>query len=140
MSERTPELEISYELRQLAARHLESMEHVEVLVLLARDDARDWTTPELASELRWEALLAQRCLDDLVAARLLTRARGAERGAERGGVYRYAPNAADREAVRALMHLYDTRPLMLGRLIYDRPPTVARSFADAFRIRPKRKG
>jgi len=36
------------------------------------------------------------------------------------------------------MHIYDTRPLLLGRLIYDRPPTVARSFADAFRIRHKR--
>lgn len=135
MSERTPDLEISYDLRQLAAQHLESMEHVEVLLLVARSEPREWSVAELGSELRWEEKFAQKCVEDLVAARLLARARG-EGGAMR---YRYAPNAAERETVHALMRLYDTRPLMLGRLIYDRPPTVARSFADAFRIRPKRK-
>lgn len=135
MTERTPDLEISYDLRQLAARHLETMEHVEVLVLLARNEPREWSAAELASELRWDDKFAQKCLDDLVAARLLARVRGGDRGV----VYRYAPSAADREAVQGLVHLYETRPLMLGRLIYDRPPTVARSFADAFRIRPKRK-
>jgi hypothetical protein len=135
MSERTPDLEISYDLRQLAARHLETMEHVEVLVLLARDDAREWSVRELASELRWDDKLAQKCVEDLVAARLLSRTRSADRGP----LYRFAPAAADRDTVHALMRLYETRPLMLGRLIYDRPPTVARSFADAFRIRPKRK-
>lgn len=135
MSERTPDLEISYDLRQLAARHLESMEHVEVLLLVARNEPREWSVAELGNELRWEDRFAQKCLDDLVAARLLARTRDENRTT----LYRYAPNAADRETVHGLMRMYDTRPLMLGRLIYDRPPTVARSFADAFRIRPKRK-
>lgn len=136
MSERTPDLEISYDLRQLAARHLETMEHVEVLLLLARNEPREWTVAEVGTELRWEDKLAQACLEDLVMSRLLARTRGDD-----GGIaYRYTPNAPDRDTVHALMRLYETRPLMLGRLIYDRPPTVARSFADAFRIRPKRKG
>lgn len=135
MSERTPDLEISYDLRQLAARHLESMEHVEVLMLVARSEPREWSVAELGTELRWEDKFAQKCLEDLVAARLLVRIRAANRTT----LYSYAPNAADRETVHGLMRMYDTRPLMLGRLIYDRPPTVARSFADAFRIRPKRK-
>lgn len=135
MSERTPDIEISYDVRQLAARHLETMEHVEVLLLLARDEPREWSASEAGAELRWEERFARKCLDDLVAARLVARSRGGEAAV----AYRYSPNAADRATVHALMRLYETRPLMLGRLIYDRPPTVARSFADAFRIRPKRK-
>lgn len=135
MSERTPDLEISYDLRQLAARNLETMEHVEVLLLLARNEPREWSVSEVGAELRWEEKFAHKCLEDLVGSRLLARGRSDDQVV----VYRYAPNAVDRDTVHGLMRLYETRPLMLGRLIYDRPPTVARSFADAFRIRPKRK-
>jgi predicted transcriptional regulator len=134
MSPDAPELEVSYELRQLIARHLESMEQVEVLLLLARNARRAWTPAEVATELRWSVRAAQQGLDDLARATLVQRT-------SVGGtaVYEYAPSDTDRSTVQALLQLYDERPLLLGRLIYHRPPTVARSFADAFRIRPKRE-
>ena len=130
-----PESEVPFELRQLIAQRLESMEQVEVLVLLARNEPRAWTAAETAAELRWPQRIAAACLDELTRGTLLRRV-GSGAG---GGTYEYAPTAEDRESVAALVRLYETRPLMLGRLIYDRPPNVARSFADAFRIRPKRR-
>lgn len=130
-----PDLEVPYEVRQLISKHLESMEQVEVLLLLARNAPRAWTVSDVASELRWPPRGAQQCLEDLVRGQLIRRA-GSGAG---GGTYEYAPTTTDRESITTLMRLYDTRPLLLGRLIYDRPPTVARSFADAFRIRHKRE-
>ena len=129
-----PDLEVPFELRQLISRHLESMEQVEILVLLARIESRAWNVSDVASELRWSQRGAQQCLEELARGPLVRRV-GSGPG---GGTYEYAPTPADRESVATLMRLYDTRPLLLGRLIYDRPPTVARSFADAFRIRHKR--
>lgn len=129
-----PDLEVPYEVRQLIAKHLESMEQVEVLLLLARNAPRAWSVSDVASELRWPQRGAQQCLEDLGRGSLVRRI-GSGAG---GGTYEYAPTPADRESIATLMRLYDTRPLLLGRLIYDRPPTVARSFADAFRIRHKR--
>ena len=128
-----PDLEVPYEVRHLIAKHLESMEQVEVLLLLARNAPRSWSVSDVASELRWPQRGAQQCLEELSRGSLVRRAGG---GAS--GTYEYAPTPGDRDSIATLMHIYDTRPLLLGRLIYDRPPTVARSFADAFRIRHKR--
>lgn len=129
-----PETEVPYELRRLIAQHLESMEQVEVLLLLARGEPRPRSITDVATELRWSPRTTQQCLEELARGPLVRRL-GSGAG---GGTYEYAPAPADRETVDALMLLYDTRPLLLGRLIYDRPPTVARSFADAFRIRHRR--
>ena len=128
-----PDLEVPYEVRQLIAKHLESMEQVEVLLLLARNAPRSWSASDVASELRWPQRGAQQCLDELSRGTL-----GRRVGTGASGTYEYAPTPADRDSIATLMRLYDARPLLLGRLIYDRPPTVARSFADAFRIRHKR--
>lgn len=134
MTGSVPESEVPFELRQLIAQRLESMEQVEVLVLLARSAPRVWTAAEVATELRWPQRIAASGLEELARGTLLRRV-----GSGAGGSYEYAPTAEDRESVAGLMQLYETRPLLLGRLIYDRPPNVARSFADAFRIRPKRR-
>lgn len=135
VSDEMPELDVPYELRQLIAQHLESMEQVEALVLLARGEPRARSAEDAAAALRWSHRAAQQTLDDLARTPLVRRV-GSGPG---GGTYEYAAPEPDRDAVQALVRLYDTRPLLLGRLIYDRPQTVARSFADAFRIRPKRE-
>lgn len=134
MSEGVPELEVPYELRQLIAGHLESMEQVEVIVLLARGAQHAWSAAAVAETLRWSPRITQQTLEYLTRTPLVRRV-GSGAG---GGTYEYAARGADLDAVQSLLRLYDTRPLLLGRLIYDRPSTVARSFADAFRIRQKR--
>ena len=120
------------EVRQLIARHLATMEQVDVLLLLARAGGQWRTTEEIRSELRLdEKGVTARTFDELRVAGLIE---------QDGGVpvrYRYAPSdARDRAAVELLALAYNERPVTLVRAIYARP-TPAQSFADAFRLRKK---
>jgi hypothetical protein len=121
------------EVRHLIARHARSMEHVEVLVLLARTPERSWTAEDIRIELRLpETALSRRVFHDLLDAGLI----GLEAGEHPR--YRFDPlSVADREAVRLLTIAYNERPVTLVRAIYERP-SPAQSFADAFRL--KREG
>ena len=120
------------EVRQLIARHLATMEQVDVLLLLTRAGERGRTAEEIRTELRLDgAGVAPRTFDELRAAGLIE---------QDGGDpvrYRYAPaDARDRAAVDLLALAYNERPVTLVRAIYARP-TPAQSFADAFRLRKK---
>jgi hypothetical protein len=120
------------EVRQLIARHLATMEQVDVLLLLVRAGGEWRTADEIRSELRLDAKgVAARTFDELCAARLIE---------DDGGNpvrYRYAPaDPRDRAAVDLLALAYNERPVTLVRAIYARP-TPAQSFADAFRLRKK---
>lgn len=120
------------EVRQLIARHLATMEQVDVLLLLARAGGQWRTAEEIRSELRLdEKGVTARTFDELRVAGLIE---------QDGGVpvrYRYAPSdARDRAAVELLALAYNERPVTLVRAIYARP-TPAQSFADAFRLRKK---
>ncbi|HEU4563828.1 MAG TPA: hypothetical protein VFS05_04225 [Gemmatimonadaceae bacterium] len=116
------------EVRELIALHLATMEHVEILLLLARDAARAWTAPAAAAELRGSIASTTAKLEALAAAGLAARDKQAE-----GTLYRYVPStAALRSAVSSLADVYRLRPVTLVRAIYDRPPPAVKSFADAF--------
>lgn len=120
---------------RLVADRLESMEQVEVLLLLRAEEARAWRADEIALRLRIEQGSAGRNVAAL-----------AERGlvAAGGGpplTYRYAPDTrALRDAVDGLAVAYNSRPVTLVKAIYDRPAPALRSFADAFRIRKPEGG
>ena len=118
------------EVRQLIARHVHTMEQVEVLLLLARSADRSIGVDEIRRELRLPATaLAPRTVAGLEDGRLIV----AEPGSPPR--YRYAPATAElRRAVDLLADAYNTRPVTLVRMIYDRP-NAAQAFADAFRLR-----
>jgi hypothetical protein len=118
------------EVRQLLARHVHTMEQVEVLLLLARSADRTLGVDEIRAELRLPATaLAPRTFAGLEDGRLIV----AESGVPLR--YRYAPASAElRRAVELLADAYNTRPVTLVRMIYDRP-SPAQVFADAFRLR-----
>jgi hypothetical protein len=120
------------EVRQLIARHLATMEQVDVLLLLARAPEEWRTAEEIRTALRVdETGVAPRTFDELRAAGLITADGGDPKR------YRYAPaNPRDKAAVELLAVAYNERPVTLVRAIYARP-TPEQSFADAFRIRRK---
>jgi hypothetical protein len=118
------------EVRQLVARHVTTMEQVEVLLLLARAPDRWRDAEEIRAELRLPAAaLGAKTLAGLEGARLVE---------SDGGTpprYRYAPATPElRRAVDLLAISYNERPVTLVRMVYDRPSAV-QSFADAFRLR-----
>jgi hypothetical protein len=118
------------EVRKLIARHVHTMEHVEVLLLLARSPDRALGVDEIRTELRLPATaLAPRTFAGLEDGRLIVADAGSP------ARYRYAPGTAElRHAVELLADAYNTRPVTLVRMIYERP-NAAQVFADAFRLR-----
>lgn len=120
------------EVRQLIARHLATMEQVDVLLLLARTPERWFAVDEIRTELRLaDSALPPRTFRELESAGLIaTESHAASR-------YRYAPATAGlRRAVELLAIAYNERPVTLVRAIYSRP-TAVQSFEDAFRLRKK---
>lgn len=122
--------QLPQDVRDLLAGHLASMEHVEVLLFLAGDEARSWTAGEIAAVTHTPAASVTARLEELVASGLVSPSLSARDS------YRYLPRtAAMRNAVRSLEEMYRTKPVTLIKAIYDRPASAVQSFADAFRFR-----
>jgi DNA-binding MarR family transcriptional regulator len=120
------------EVRQLIARHLATMEQVDVLLLLARSPEQWRSEEEIRTALRIdETGVSARTFDELRAAGLI------ESDGSQPARYHYAAtNERDKAAVALLALAYNAQPVTLVRAIYARP-TPAQSFADAFRLRKK---
>lgn len=117
--------------RRLIADSIDSVEQLEILLLLLQHPERTWTAETVARELRVSSLSAGDRLEDLTRDALLARVKGGEE-------YRYAPgSAALDEAVRGLATAYTERRVTVINLIFSKPVDKIRTFADAFRLRKK---
>jgi hypothetical protein len=120
---------ISEEVKRFVYEHIESVEQLEVLLLLRSTAPAEWTAESVARELRIAAPSAAIRLDDLASRDLLI-VTGPSRS-----VYRYEPAGVDRDRVlRALADAYSTHRVSLITLIFSKPSDTIRSFADAFKI------
>jgi hypothetical protein len=121
--------------QELVSRRQGTMEEIETLLALA-DAAAPLTINEISERLRLPlGALPSTSLQRLVASQLV--AVESEGETER---YRYAPATPElRRSVDLLRVAYNERPVTLVRLVYQRP-TVAQSFADAFRIKRETDG
>lgn len=116
--------------RELVARHLASMDHVTVLLLLRQAAPGDRSASAIATELQIEPKLVTQVLRDLSASKLIRNLGGTS-----AGPFVFAPGSdALRETVAALEDAYNRRPVTLIRALYARPPRPVQSFADAFRL------
>jgi DNA-binding IclR family transcriptional regulator len=108
--------------------HIESVEHLEVLLLLARTSDRGWTASEVA-----ETLYSHPGSIRLRLARLL--GQGLLREIEEA-CYKYAPRTTElHETVQRVSHYYHERRVAVITLIASKPLDNVRAFSDAFRIR-----
>ena len=122
---------VPQEVRDLLARHLATMEHVEVLLTLAGDEGRDWKAGEIATVSHTSVASVTARLEELVAGGFASRVRSTD-----GDAYRYSPRTPEmRRAVSSLEEMYRTKPVTLIKAIYERPASAVQSFADAFRFR-----
>lgn len=125
---------ISQHVASFISSHIESVEQLEVLLLLQRSKERSWTAIEVAAELRTQTTSAAARLADLCS-------RGALRAEPGGGpAYTYAPQSDDMDrAVLDLARAYAERRVSVITAIYA-PPAAAdpmEEFSNAFRIRGK---
>lgn len=123
------------EVRRLIAENIDSVEQLEILLLLLQHPDRSWNAETVARELRISPMSAGERLEDLTHDGLVARADGNEAG------YRYGPESpALDEAVRGLAAAYPVRRVTVINLIFSKPVDKIRTFADAFRLRKKEDG
>jgi hypothetical protein len=116
--------------RRLIADHIDSVEQLEILLLLHQHPERSWTAESVARELRVSPLSAGDRLKDMARAAILSKVKGSE------GEYRYAPESPQMgEAVSGLATAYAERRVTVINLIFSKPVDKIRTFADAFRLR-----
>lgn len=108
-------------------RHFESVEHLEILLLLAAEE-RGWTASEIFQKIQSSQASVDQRLEALIKAGLLSR--------ESDGKFRFAPkDEQTRQLVKELAGAYKTRPVKIIEAIYARKTDAVRSFADAFKFR-----
>jgi len=124
--------EVSEAVRALLAGSVDSIEKLELITLLHRHPIA-WTAITAGEQLRISPAAAATALEQLRAAGILE--------VEPGAGYRYRPDEACRELVEiyesdrvAILTLMAT--IALGRI----RSSAAHTFADAFRVRGKKKG
>jgi hypothetical protein len=115
--------------QRFIATHIDSIEKLEVLLLLRTHADREWTARDVSLELRIAETSASARLADLAARRLVT---------ERGNpvAYRFGPaSAEDEQDVTDLQATYATRRVSVISFIFSKPLDKVRGFADAFRLK-----
>jgi hypothetical protein len=116
--------------QRFISTHIDSIEKLEVLLLMRARADREWTARDVSQELRITELSASARLEDLTARQLLEPREGSP------ATYRFNPaSAADAQDVSELQATYSTRRVSVISFIFSKPLDRVRGFADAFRIK-----
>jgi hypothetical protein len=119
---------------QFLAKYVNSIEYLEILLLLADDPERRFTAEEVAQEIYAVNVSASRRLEKMVADRLVEATEKSARS------YRFAPvDQQMRTLVAQVAQTYRERRVAVITLIASRPMENVRAFADAFRLGKKDK-
>jgi hypothetical protein len=120
------------EVQAFVRDNIDSIEQLEVLLLLARAPDESWSAELVARELRIDAASAGRRLEQLAKLRLIERS-------SFEGRFHYSPGNVDLDRrVAGLRRAYAERRVALITLIFTKPDPV-QAFADAFRVREPKK-
>ena len=120
------------DVRQFLHQHIDSVEQLEVLLLLWRTPNRGWTSEEVATAVYSHPSSVVRRLALLLGHGLLRE--------REPGCYQYAPRTAEQhETVTRVDHMYRERRVAVITLIASKPIENVRAFSDAFRIRKKKE-
>src|SRR5690349_12182060 len=118
------------EVRRFIAQHIDSVEQLEILLLLHQQPGRAWSSEAVARELRIAPASAGERLEAMVHDGILLRQGVSPKE------YLYSPETMKLDdAVRGLAMGYAKRRVTVINLIYSKPVGRIRTFADAFRLR-----
>lgn len=121
---------IPEEVSRFIKEHIDSLEQLEVLLLLRAYPDREWSAQEVSRELRSEPgaaaeRLAEMSLDGLL---IMSQAEGP--------LYRYGPKTPElARLVDKVADVYAVRRVTVITLIFSKPSKHVLSFADAFNLR-----
>lgn len=119
--------ELPEAIARFVVESIDTVGHLEALLLLSEDGARRWSAPELAKRLYVRDDEAQLILQQLVSRQL----------AERDG--EHFRSKADDPALAALLadlkRLYSTHLIPITNIIHAKPRSRVHEFAEAFKLK-----
>jgi hypothetical protein len=108
-------------------RHIESIEHLEILLLLAQSDKK-WSASDIFKKIQSSKVSVEQRLNSLTALGLVAK--------DGIGCFSFAPKDDDvRQMVNELAEDYRTRRVRIIEAIYTRKTDAVKTFADAFKFR-----
>ena len=126
------------EVTSFLADNIDSVLELELLLLLRGEPARLWSAADLAQELKIDPAFAAAQLEKFRQRKLLSGGdnAGAGRADQATPAYRYAPDSPALDAiVAAVAATYASHRVTMIGLIFSKPTSTLKTFADAFRIR-----
>jgi hypothetical protein len=116
--------------RRFIIEHINSVESLEVLLLLSAGTIREYTAEEVSQVLRTSLESAAARLRELHQTKVLARVETAQ-----ALKYRFDPSAPGANVVADLEKVYKTRRVSVISFIYSNPTDPLRAFSEAFRLR-----
>lgn len=124
---------LSPELEQFVLGQIDSVPHLEALLLLWRSRPKTWSTEDMASALYVPGELATNVLRDLGFKGLITPIDNSPRS------YQYASSEAQDRLLVQLDMAYRRQLIGLTRMIHSKAPSAVREFARAFKFTKDRE-
>lgn len=121
------------EVDQFLQDQIDSVPHLEALLLLWNSRPKSWSGDEMAKGLFVAPEAAKGILDDLVRQDLIVIVSGAS------GIYRYESSQVRDRMFASVDATYRRELIRVSRLIHSKPSAAVRAFARAFRLK-KDKG
>ncbi|HVK56816.1 MAG TPA: hypothetical protein VM532_17535 [Burkholderiales bacterium] len=115
------------DIQEFILKHIDSISHMEALLLLWRSPDVSWDIGSITQRLY---------VTEKNARAVLTRLHGLGLVAESNETYRYQPSLENAEAmIDRLAQLYATHLIPITNLIHSKPSRRIQEFADAFNLR-----
>jgi hypothetical protein len=122
---------ISTGLRNFITGNIQSVEHLEILCLLAEDPSRSWSVAEVYRHILSTEKSVAEGLQYFSARGFLT--------ADAGGEFRFTPKTSDLNVLtQELVKSYRERRVAVIESIYKKSGDSAQHFAEAFRLRKEK--
>jgi hypothetical protein len=111
---------------------IDSVPHLEALLLLWRESRRAWTPETLAQRLWVVPAVAKGILEDLARDQLLSAGTGQSE-------YRYQPDPEKDRLLGLVDDIYRKEMTRISTLIHSKASSAVREFARAFRLKKERE-
>lgn len=122
------------EVDQFILSRIESVPHLEALLLVWRSKPKTWSAEQLAQWLYVKPALVRDIVDDLVRKRLLVA------GPSSPDQYGYASEPEQQDhLIQAVQQTYQRELVRISNLIHSKPSAAVREFARAFRFTKERE-
>lgn len=126
------EAPLSDEVDEFILREMDTVPHLEALLLLWNSRPKGWEVDKMAAALYLDRGATREILLGLARRRLAER--------DQDEVYRYSGDAGERDAlIGAVEETYRRNLIRISRMIHSKASPGVRDFADAFRFKKERE-